>query len=186
MPIVVAPIAGVLAERIGGRPLMALGLALEAVAFGWLALVVEPAVPYGSLVVPFVLGGVGLGLFFAPVAHVILGSVRLEEEGQASGANNAIRQVGGVVGVSIMTTIFTANGDLASPTAFVDGLVPPLWFGSGVLVVGAVVALLIPSHGADDEAVSMTSSIPAVGGFTPGSTVVMPTLRLDPSKPHTR
>ena len=184
MPIVVAPIAGILTERVGGRSLMALGLALEAASLAWLALVVKPEVPYGDLIAPFVLGGIGLGLFFAPVAHVILGSVRLEEEGQASGANNAIRQVGGVVGVSIMTTIFTANGGLGSPNSFVDGLVPPLWFGAGVLVVGSAVALLIPRPTAE-EVVSMTSSFPAVGGFTPGLTRTLPTVVL-PAAVHQR
>jgi len=176
MPIIVAPIAGELSGRIGGRLLMALGLGLEAVSFAWLALVVDPGVAYGKLVVPMILGGIGLGLFFAPVAHVILGSVKLEEEGQASGANNAIRQVGGVVGVSVMTTIFTAYGGVETPAAFVDGLVPPLFFGAGVLLLGSSVALLIPRPPVAEQATSMTSSFPAVGGFTPGTTVALPSL----------
>ena len=176
MPIIVAPIAGALSERIGGRLLMALGLALEAVSFTWLGVVVEPGVAYGKLIAPLILGGIGLGLFFAPVAHVVLGSVKLEEEGQASGANNAIRQVGGVVGVSVMTTIFTAYGGLGTPASFVDGLRPPLFFGAGVLLLGSAIALLIPRPRVDEQTTSMTSSFPAVGGFTPGATMALPTL----------
>ena len=60
MPIIVAPIAGALSERIGGRLLMALGLALEAVSFTWLGVVVDPGVAYGKLVAPLILGGIGL------------------------------------------------------------------------------------------------------------------------------
>ena len=176
MPIIVAPIAGALSERIGGRLLMALGLALEAVSFTWLGVVVEPGVAYGKLIAPLILGGIGLGLFFAPVAHVVLGSVKLEEEGQASGANNAIRQVGGVVGVSVMTTIFTAYGGLGTPASFVDGLRPPLFFGAGVLLLGSAIALLIPRPRVDEQTTSMNSSFPAVGGFTPGATMALPTL----------
>ena len=174
MPIVVAPVAGALAERIGGRVLMVTGLAFEAVAFFWLAQVVEPGVAYGQLLGPFVLGGAGLGLFFAPVAHVVLGAVRLEEEGMASGANNAIRQVGGVVGVSVLTTVLTTAGSLASPVDFTDGLAAAFRVGAVVLLVGAAAATLIPRPRPEDEAVSMTSSLPAVGGFMPGASVVRP------------
>ncbi len=66
MPVIVAPIAGILADRIGGRPILAAGMALQAVALGWLAAIVSPTIPYEDMVVPFILAGVGMGLFFAP------------------------------------------------------------------------------------------------------------------------
>jgi EmrB/QacA subfamily drug resistance transporter len=144
MPMLVAPIAGALSDRIGGRPLMATGLALQAIALGWLALVTTPDVPYAELVLPFVIAGTGMALFFAPVANVVLSAVRPEEEGQASGANNAIREVGGVFGVAVMASVFSAYGGYASPQAFVDGLVPAVWVGAAVLLAGAAVALAIP------------------------------------------
>ena len=86
MPLFVAPIAGALSDRIGGRPLMAGGIALQAVALAWLAAIASATVHYSALIGPFVMAGVGLGLFFAPVANVVLGSVAPDEEGQASGA----------------------------------------------------------------------------------------------------
>jgi hypothetical protein len=85
-----------------------------------------------------------MALFFAPVANVVLGSVRREEEGKASGANNAIRELGGVLGVAVLASIFTSKGSYASPQAFVDGLTPALYVGATVVALGAVAALLIP------------------------------------------
>jgi EmrB/QacA subfamily drug resistance transporter len=144
MPMFVAPIAGALSERIGGRPLMALGLALQSIAMAWLALVSAVDVSYMRLVLPFALAGTGMALVFAPVANVLLSSVRPEEQGKASGANNAIREVGGALGVAVLASVFSGAGSYRSGQAFVEGLVPAVWTGAAVLAVGAVVALLVP------------------------------------------
>jgi MFS family permease len=144
MPIFVAPIAGALSDRIGGRRIIAAGLALQAVGLGWIAAVSTPTTPYGELVVPFVLSGIGMGLFFAPVANVVLSSVRPEEEGQASGANNAIRELGGVFGVAVLASIFAHYGGYGTGTSFVDGLTPAIWVGAVVVAIAAVAALAIP------------------------------------------
>ena len=112
MPMFVAPIAGALSDRIGGRPLMAAGLGLQAIGLGWIAAVSTATVDYSSLVLPFVLSGIGMALFFAPVANVVLSAVRPEQEGKASGANNAIREVGGVLGVAVLASIFARAGRL--------------------------------------------------------------------------
>jgi EmrB/QacA subfamily drug resistance transporter len=144
MPMLVAPIAGALSDRIGGRPLMAAGLALQAIGLGWLAAVSTPTVPYSQLVVPFILSGAGMAMFFAPVANVVLSSVRPEEEGQASGANNAIREVGGVFGVAVLASVFAQYGGYGTPQTFVDGLTPAIWVGAIVVGVGALISLAIP------------------------------------------
>jgi EmrB/QacA subfamily drug resistance transporter len=144
MPIFVAPIAGALSDRIGGRPLMAVGLALQAVGLGWLAAVSTPTVPYAELVPAFVISGIGMALFFAPVANVVLSAVLPREEGQASGANNAIRELGGVFGVAVLASVFSSYGGYESGQAYVDGLVPAVWVGAVVVALGALAALLIP------------------------------------------
>ncbi len=144
MPIFIAPIAGSLSDRIGGRPLMAVGLAMQAVALGWLALVTEPDVAYSSLVPPFVIAGIGMALFFAPVANVVLSAVRPIEEGKASGTNNAIRELGGVLGIAVLASIFATYGGYESAVAYVDGLTPAIWVGAGVVGLGALAALAIP------------------------------------------
>src|SRR5579862_8241664 len=144
MPVLIAPIAGALSDRIGGRPLLATGLALQAIGLGWLAAVASPTVAYITLVPAFVIAGVGMSLFFAPVANVVLGSVRREEEGIASGANNAIRELGGVFGIAVLGAVFSARGGYASGTAFVAGLAPAVWVGAAAVAVAAAAALFLP------------------------------------------
>ena len=143
MPMVVAPIAGALSDRIGGQRFMAAGLALQAAGLVWIASVSTPSTPYSELVLPFVLSGVGMGMFFAPVANVVLSSVRPEHEGKASGANNAIRELGGVFGVAVLAAVFSHVGGYQSGTAFVDGTTTAVYIGGGVVALGAVAAALI-------------------------------------------
>jgi EmrB/QacA subfamily drug resistance transporter len=144
MPIFVAPIAGALSDRIPGPRIMGVGLALQAIGLGWIAAVSSPTAPYVDFVAPFVLSGIGMGLFFAPVANVVLSAVRPREEGQASGANNAIRELGGVFGVAVLASIFSSQGGYATGSTFVAGLTPAVWVGAAVVGLGAIVALTIP------------------------------------------
>jgi EmrB/QacA subfamily drug resistance transporter len=146
MPMVAAPVAGALSDRIGGRPLMVGGLALQAIGLGWNAVVTEPGVAYGALVLPFAVTGVGMGMFFAPLANVVLGSVPSEDEGKASGVNSAVREVGGVLGVAVLASVFSRTGGYETPQAFVDGLVASTWVGAAIVALGALAALLVPAR----------------------------------------
>ena len=142
---ITSPIAGILAERRGPRTLMALGLALQAAALAWLAMASGVDSTNSELAAPFAIAGVGMGLVFAPSASALLSVVAPHRAGQASGTNNAIREVGGVFGVAVMSTIFSGAGGFTSPQAFVDGFHPALWVGAAVVGIGAVVALLLPA-----------------------------------------
>jgi len=146
MPILVAPLAGLALGRIGGRTLLATGMALMAIGLAWIAAVASPTVEYARLIPAFVLAGTGMALFFAPTASLVLAAVRPAEEGQASGANNAIREIGGVFGVAILASVFSAAGGYTSPQAFVEGLLPAVWLGAMVVGIGALVALAIPAR----------------------------------------
>jgi MFS family permease len=142
----IAPIAGALSDRISPRLLLGTGLTLQAIALGWIATVSTPTTPYSDLVAPFVLAGVGMALFFAPMANVVLSAVRPAEEGQASGANNAIRELGGVFGVAVLAAVFSRVGGYESGAAFVDGMNAAVYVGAAIVAVGAVAAFLIPSR----------------------------------------
>jgi EmrB/QacA subfamily drug resistance transporter len=144
MPMFVAPVAGALSDRIGGARIMGIGLVLQASGLATIAAISSATVPYWQLVAPFIVSGVGMAMFWAPVANVVLGSVRPEEEGQASGAQNAIRELGGVFGVAVLATVWSHTGSYASGPSFVDGMVPALWIGAIVVLGGALAAFLIP------------------------------------------
>jgi EmrB/QacA subfamily drug resistance transporter len=141
---IVAPIAGILSERIGSRNFMAAGLALQASALAWFAATTSTTVSFGQVLPAFVMAGAGMALVFAPSASALLSVVSPAQAGKASGTNNAIREVGGVFGVAVLSTIFSQSGSLSSAQAFVDGVVPSLWVGASVVGVGALVALLLP------------------------------------------
>src|ERR1017187_8447655 len=141
---IVAPLAGFFSERLGSRPFLIAGLGLQAIALGWLAEIAGLHTTYASMIAPFVLAGAGMALVFAPAANAVLSSVRVDQAGQASGATNAIRELGGVLGVSVLATVFTSHGGYGSPQAFVNGLLPAMWIGAAVLAGGALIAALLP------------------------------------------
>jgi EmrB/QacA subfamily drug resistance transporter len=143
MPVFVAPLAGLLSSRTGTRPLLVLGMGLMAGSLAWMSAVMTPTVDYLVLVPAFIVAGTGMGLFFAPIANVVLSAVRPDEEGKASGANNAIRELGGVFGVAVLASVFAANGSYATGQAFVDGLIPAMRVGAAVVALGAVAALAL-------------------------------------------
>jgi len=157
MPLLVAPIAGPLSDRWGGRPLIITGLVLQAVGLGWLALVTSSTVGYLTLVPAFVVSGVGMALFFVPVANTVLGSVRPDQEGIASGTNNAIRELGGVFGIAVLASVFSASGSYASPASFAHGIDAAVWVGAAVVAAAAAAAVVIPRRRARQAAAGRTT-----------------------------
>lgn len=144
MPIIVAPIAGALVEKVGAKVLVGTGMALQAAGLTWFAAVLHPTTPYLDAVPAFVLSGIGMSLFFVPVASIVLGSVPTSREGIASGTNNAVRELGGVLGVSVLGAIFASFGGYTSGASFVRGLTPAVWTGAAIVGLGAVLTTLLP------------------------------------------
>ena len=143
MPILISPLAGAFSDRLGGNRLMGVGLALQALGLAWIAGVSTPTTPYADLVAPFALSGAGMALFFAPVANLVLSSVRREEEGQASGANNAIRELGGVFGVAVLASVFAHYGGYSSGETFAHGMSVSVYVGAAVVALGSLSAFAI-------------------------------------------
>ena len=171
----VSPAAGYFSERLGARIFMVAGLALQGIALAWLASEARLGQSYGSMIVPFILAGSGMALVFAPSANAVLSSVRTDQAGQASGATNAIRELGGVLGISVLSTVFTSNGGYGSGIAFVHGLTPAIWVGTAVLFAGALVALVLPFDTRAQAAAQTAASTggapapPAVGVSAPSA-----------------
>jgi EmrB/QacA subfamily drug resistance transporter len=141
-PMFIAPIAGVLADRYGNRPFMALGLALQAAGLAWVALIASPDVGYLQLGLALTIAGTGTSFCFPTVANAVVGSVPLSEAGVASGTNATIRELGGVLGVAVLASVFVRPGVYSSPQTFVDGFTPALWVAVAFSAAGMVAALL--------------------------------------------
>ncbi|MFF1719852.1 DHA2 family efflux MFS transporter permease subunit [Streptomyces sviceus] len=146
MPMLVAPIAGILSDRIGGRPVVATGLFFQAAGLAYMASVVTVDASYAAQLPGLILSGIGMALFFAPASNLVMSSVLPKEQGIASGANNALREVGGALGIAVMASIFSSQGGYDSGQSFVDGLRPALVTGAAVVALAGVAALLIPSR----------------------------------------
>jgi EmrB/QacA subfamily drug resistance transporter len=151
-PMFIAPVAGALSDRIPAKNIIGVGLSLQAAALAWIAAVSTPTTPYAELIGPFVIAGVGMALFFAPVANVVLSAVRPEEEGKSSGANNAIRELGGVFGVAVLASIFAHAGGYRTADTFTDGMSVAVYAGAAVVAAGALAAFLIPRRSRRQQA----------------------------------
>ncbi|WP_406737971.1 MFS transporter [Streptomyces sp. NBC_00853] len=168
MPMIIAPLAGILSDRIGGRPVVAAGLAFQALGLGWFAAILSTDVSYAAQLPPLILSGIGMALYFAPAANVLMSTVTPADQGKASGTNNALREVGGALGVAVLASVFSAQGGYESPQAFTDGTVPALWIGAGAVALAAALALLVPRKATAAQApagrtTTVPDKVPAAG-----------------------
>ncbi|MEU6830673.1 MFS transporter [Nocardia beijingensis] len=145
-PMVVAPLAGLIVDKVGARALLTTGQVALAVALAWMAAVTSVDASYLSFVGPFVLGGIGMGLTFAPSATVVMAAAAEQDRAIASGTNNTLREVGVAMGVAVLASVFAAQGSYLDPQSYVDGLVPAVWVGAAIVAVGALVSRLLPAH----------------------------------------
>jgi EmrB/QacA subfamily drug resistance transporter len=145
MPMLVAPLAGALADRFGNRPFMLAGLVLQAAGLGWLVAVTHPGVSYGILVAPLIVAGIGISMCFPTVANAVTASVPAGDVGVAAGTNNALNALGGVFGVAIMSAVFAAHGSYSSSASFITGFRPAEAVAAAVAGVGIIAAALAPS-----------------------------------------
>jgi EmrB/QacA subfamily drug resistance transporter len=155
--LVVGPIAGALADRIGERPLMVTGLLIQAAGTGWIALIAGPDMAYSELVVPMVVAGVGISMAIPAAQNSVLGSVAQEAVGKAAGTNSLMRELGGVFGIAIAVAVFAGAGSYASPQAFTDGFVPAVGVAAALALVGAIAGSFLPGHGQQIELTAATA-----------------------------
>ena len=143
MPLLFAPIAGALYDRIGGGRIIGVGLTLQAAGLAWIATVSSPTVPYSELIAPFFLAGTGMGLFFGAVPSLVLSSVRRQEEDRRPVLTTPSGNSGGVFGVAVLASIFASYGGYRTPETFSNGLNAAVYVGAAVVAVGALAAFAI-------------------------------------------
>lgn len=141
----VAPVAGALADRIGERWLLTVGLALEAAGMLWVVSVADVGMTYGQLVGPFVVAGVGVSMAIPCAQNAVVGAVRGDELGKAAGVNSMMRELGGVFGIAVTVAVFAGVGEDRGVASFVDGFRPAIAVAAGFAAVGALIALLLPA-----------------------------------------
>jgi EmrB/QacA subfamily drug resistance transporter len=142
-PLLVAPAAGRVSDRIGRRPVMVTGMGLQAAGLGWFALEATAALRYSAMVAPLLVAGVGISMALPTTATAALSAVRPHELGKASGANSTVQRLGAVFGVAIVTTVFTAAGRSGTVPGFAVGFRPALAAAAGLSLLGAVTALTL-------------------------------------------
>jgi EmrB/QacA subfamily drug resistance transporter len=141
MPMLLAPIGGLLTDRLGSRKLLVAGLLTETAGLWWLAIAARAGTSYAHIVPALVLAGTGSAIFFAPVLSSALSGIKRDQHAQASGAITAIRELAVVLGVTGLGLVFQAHGDTGSPRRFFDGFVPAMWFGGALAALGFLVVL---------------------------------------------
>ncbi|MDW8338154.1 MAG: MFS transporter [Thermoleophilia bacterium] len=148
--ILVAPLAGRTADRIGSRALMTGGMLLVALHLAYLSRLGADAT-YGDLLPGFLLGGFGMALTMTPSTAAATRAVPVEKAGVGAAVLNAFRQVGGSLGIAVMGAIMAREvGSGPSPDAFMRGFENALETAAGIALAGAIVAYLLvrPHEGA--------------------------------------
>jgi MFS family permease len=140
-PMVVAPLAGALSDRIGRRPVMATGLQLQAAGFTWVTVKASAGASYAEIAVAPFVAGIGISMALPTVPTAVLGSVAPAELGKASGITNMPQPLGAVFAVAIYSSVFAAYGGTATAAAVTDGFRPALAVSIGLSLIGALTAL---------------------------------------------
>jgi EmrB/QacA subfamily drug resistance transporter len=144
-PMVIAPLAGLVAPRVGTRTLIIAGLALQAVAMVWLATTMSADTPYLAMLTPFIFAGVGMGLVFAPLSTAVLATMTSADNAKASGTNSTLREVGVALGIAVLTAVFVGAGGQLTPELYVDAAIPAVLVGAGALALSTVLAVALPA-----------------------------------------
>jgi EmrB/QacA subfamily drug resistance transporter len=163
---VAGPLAGRLADRVGPRTPLVIGLSLVTVSLAWQSRI-QVDTSFGFLVVPFILLGLGMGFTMSPMSTAAMNAVDRTKAGVASGTLSMTRMVGGTFGVAALGALVASVGrhDLAQslprvPEATREKLVDAL--GSGAATSGAPAAIRDASERAFVDALGAGLTIAAI------------------------
>ncbi|HEX5250665.1 MAG TPA: DHA2 family efflux MFS transporter permease subunit [Gaiellales bacterium] len=137
-PMIVAPLAGALSDRIGRRPIMLTGLALQALGYGLAAATNSLGYGWVELVVGLLVAGVGISMALPTVPAAVLSAVEPQELGKASGINYMAQRFGTVFALAISSAAFSAHGHLGTSSGVTAGFGPALWAGVCFAVLAAL------------------------------------------------
>jgi MFS family permease len=142
-PLIVSPLAGMLSDRIGRRPVLVVGMLLQGIGLAWIANSAAVGSGYAGFVVPLIIAGIGISMALPVVSTAVLSAVAPRDLGKASGVNSTLQRFGSAFAIAIAAAVFTANGHLGTPASFTAGFRPALAVVAGLSVLGAVTALAV-------------------------------------------
>jgi EmrB/QacA subfamily drug resistance transporter len=157
-PFLIAPKAGALVDRFGGRPLILTGLVLQAVGMAWMAAIADPGVTYLELAVPMTVSGIGFSIALPAVTRTVVGSVAPPDMAKASGTFTMLRQLGGAFGVAILAAAFTSAGSYGTTGDFSDGYTIAMTAAAALSLAGAVAAIALAARSAGPDTVALEES----------------------------
>ena len=165
-----AGIGSTLANKIGFKPILAAGMFFTALGLIWFSQVSVDGTYLGDILFPSMIAGLGLGLSFPGATVGGTSGVRNDEAGLASGLINSAQQIGGALGLAILSSIATTKTDdvmsaargakAALPAALTDGFQLAFTVGAGFAILGGILTLVIIKS-SDSKAAIATSAEPA-------------------------
>jgi EmrB/QacA subfamily drug resistance transporter len=142
-PLLLAPRAGALADRIGERLIVVAGLVLQAAGLAWIAAIASPGTGYPALITPMTITGVGFAIAIPAVTRAATSNTPPADIGRASGAYATMRQLG----IAIAGAAFAAVGGYFSREAFSDGFTAACAVCAAMAMAGAATATALPGRG---------------------------------------
>jgi EmrB/QacA subfamily drug resistance transporter len=142
-------VAAQLVNRVGVKPVLTAGMAFLTAGLVYFTQVSVGGSYVGDLLPGFLLIAIGLGFSFVPISIAALAGVRPSEAGLASGLINTTQQIGGALGVAVLSTIATTTTSnavetgTAVPTALTDGFQAAFIVGAAIALAGILAALLL-------------------------------------------
>jgi EmrB/QacA subfamily drug resistance transporter len=147
--IVTSTIAAQLVTRVGVKPTIAAGMTFLTIGLLYFTQVSVGGTYLGDLLPGFLIIAAGLGFSFVPISIAALAGVQPSEAGLASGLFNTSQQIGGALGIAVLSTIATTKTDngvesgTPLPQALVDGFESAFIWGAIIAAAGIVVALVL-------------------------------------------
>lgn len=145
--LLVAPLAGAVADRVGPRVVLSSGLLVQALGLGWIALTASRGSSYLTLVAPLVVTGIGTSAALPVTQAAVVGAVADVDIGKAAGTNNMLQELGGAVGIASGVAAFSIAGGSDTTSTLTEGFVAAIATAAAMALFALLASLCIPRTG---------------------------------------
>ncbi|HZT97964.1 MAG TPA: MFS transporter [Chloroflexota bacterium] len=142
-PVFLVPLAGMISDRIGRRPLMLAGTSIQGVGLLSFAALTGAEFSYWPAVLTLVVAGIGVSITLPATSATVMNSVEAGDLGKASAVNGVMQRFGTAFGVALATAVFASNGSLTSAHAFTAGFRPALVAVAMLSFIGTAAAVAV-------------------------------------------